>query len=855
MSLSLEKLWDEAGFTPNTSQREAITHIDGPLFLPAGPGSGKTRVLLWRTVNLIAFHNVKPEEIILATFTEKAAFQLKQGLQSLLGRVTNHTGVPYDLSPMLIGTVHSICQRLITERKFSPNQTRPVRPIVMDRMAQYFYVRRFLNDGLQNIGSDYQSINLILGTNSEYRSPAIDNAIRLFGRFTEEHLDIEACITRANDTLKPGLQLYDLYRQSLIDGAGVKSDLSLLQTAAFDLLNSNPAATQAFKYVIVDEYQDTNAIQEVLYFKFAEHSQNLCVVGDDDQALYRFRGATVENFVEFPRRCRERFGREPKKIPLDINYRSRKQIVDFYTQFMDQEDWSRNGGGQYRVEDKNIRAASEDGGVSVALTSNSALGDVCAEVATLAKKLLDEGKVQDPNQIAVLSFSLGYQGVPSANVVALMDAFEEVGLKSYAPRAGRFLDVEEAVSMFGLIAEVLQPPYADNPQGAFAKYHGWLRTCRSRASELMRADHQLAEFVQDRRREAEGVARDFELLLQTAHKEGWDISQDYDLNVMKPLLAQTPGISEKARKSLTNAFMSRITLERIQEGRPFKLSYILNAACSLDWNVLDLFYRLTGFDHFKRMFDVAETGEDEGPVCNLSLITKYLSFYLQQYPSVITGRALVEDDGINLFQQGFYSSFLYYLYKSGEGEEENADDPFPRGRIPFLTIHQSKGLEFPVVILLSPFRQNRQQKMEEVIREITEKDGEPLDRLGRFDIMRTFYVALSRAENLMIVGNVKGGKVDPAFKTMFQEAGLLRVPDLDVASIPTADINTSQIPKNYSFTSDFQLYTRCPRQYMLFRKYGFVPSRSQTMFFGSLVHSTLEDLHHLLIRKREVSAR
>ncbi len=73
MALTIEKLWGEFGFSPNPAQRDAITHTEKPLFLPAGPGSGKTRVLLWRTVNLIVFHNIKPEEIFLSTFTEKSA--------------------------------------------------------------------------------------------------------------------------------------------------------------------------------------------------------------------------------------------------------------------------------------------------------------------------------------------------------------------------------------------------------------------------------------------------------------------------------------------------------------------------------------------------------------------------------------------------------------------------------------------------------------------------------------------------------------------------------------------------------------------------------------------------------------
>src|SRR6185436_7978651 len=129
---TLAQLWEEAGFEPNPNQKKAILHIDGPLYLPAGPGSGKTRVLLGRTLNLIVFHDVKPEEIYLSTFTEKAALQLREGLRGLLGLVTSKTGKPYDIARMYVGTVHSLCQRLILDRRFYPNRQRRRAPALLD---------------------------------------------------------------------------------------------------------------------------------------------------------------------------------------------------------------------------------------------------------------------------------------------------------------------------------------------------------------------------------------------------------------------------------------------------------------------------------------------------------------------------------------------------------------------------------------------------------------------------------------------------------------------------------------------------------------------------------------------------
>jgi DNA helicase II / ATP-dependent DNA helicase PcrA len=141
--VSLEALWSEFDFTPNAKQKEAILHVDGPLYLPAGPGSGKTRVLLWRTINLIACHDVAPDAIFLATFTDKAARQLKEGIRALLGAVTNITGLPYDVDRMYVGTVHSLCQRILTDRRFYPNRLadRP-QPSSMSSRSTFSFIAR-----------------------------------------------------------------------------------------------------------------------------------------------------------------------------------------------------------------------------------------------------------------------------------------------------------------------------------------------------------------------------------------------------------------------------------------------------------------------------------------------------------------------------------------------------------------------------------------------------------------------------------------------------------------------------------------------------------------------------------------
>lgn len=851
MNLSIEQLWNDVEFFPNDSQRDAILHVDGPLFLPAGPGSGKTRVLLWRTVNLIVFEGAKPEDIFLSTFTEKAAFQLKQGLQTLLGLVTNKTNQPYDISGMYIGTVHSLCQRILTERKFSTGQVRRQRPVLLDALDQYFFMRRQLQPLLESVGGNYDTVNQFFGTNSESRHIAVSNAITLFNRFSEECIEPDTARSIASPEVVPVLDMYANYRTLLREGGTYRTDFSLLQKEALDIIDANPAVPEYFSYVIIDEYQDTNAIQEKIFFRLASNNSNLCVVGDDEQALYRFRGATVENFVEFPQRCVDFFGKEPTTIPLNTNYRSRKTVVDFYTSFIKYENWQRTDGGSYRLEGKNIQAHSDDRLPAVVATSPANRTDALGEIVELVKQLLDptNPKVQDPSQIAFL-----FPSLKTVAVSAMKTQLEEAGFLVYAPRAGRFLEVQESVAMLGVIFNIFECPEQGEFRGRdLNDFFQWMGKATTAGSELIKADKNLKQFVADRRTEVQNSIRDYEILSKKAEQTGWDLDAAYDPATMKAPLAALPGLSVSARKSLGNGFFARIIQQRIENGNPFALKYIINSATALDWSILDIFYRLCGFEYFKRMFDIAELGEDEGPVSNLGLLSQYLARFTERYANVVTG-SFLKGGG---FQRTFHLTFLYSLFRLNESEYEDVDDPFPKGRIPFLTIHQAKGLEFPVVVVPTIGIKTRPAPpIEALVRPFVDRQGEPLDRIFRFDFMRLYYVALSRAENLLVIGNPTGaGTVtDRAFKDILEDLKPVRLPDFNVSSIPVAKHKDSDIPRSYSYTADYLQYDKCPRQYMVFRKYGFVPSRSQTQLFGTLVHSTLEDLHHLLIHKRKLTA-
>lgn len=847
MKLRIQTLWTQAGFSPNEQQREAILHTQGPLFLTAGPGSGKTRVLVWRALNLIVFHEVPPEEIFLGTFTEKAALQLRQGLTAYLSDATRMTGRAYDLSRMPVGTVHSICRRILSDRRFSRGRVRPGNVGLIDELDQYFVVLDHWNDlmdagGFEREGNETIS-NYLTGRRSKSRHGAVAATISLFNRFSEECLDAERAARATRDSiLRKLLRMYGAYRELKV------TDLSLLQQAALDHCRASEGTSHVLRHVIVDEYQDTNHVQESIFFHLAGGHRNLCVVGDDDQALYRFRGSTVENLVEFEDRCRKKLGRPPRTINLGTNYRSQRAIVKFYSEFIQHPhfDWRKGPGkkGAYRVESKKIIAHSKDDTPAVVASAPGRPDDVCAEVAGLVRRLLDKRKLSDPNQVAFL-----YPSLKSEQVKRMIAALEKKGLEVYAPRAGQFLDVPEALDVFGVLLVLFGSPADGAASPGMQPFFEWVKRAHARGKAIVRGDRALAAFIKERQEQIEQAIADRDLLVAAVGETNLD---DLLTKSMVTRIAAVKKLSPRATGYLRRG-LRRLIEARRRAGRPLTVGYVVNRVTTLDWGVLDIFYELTGFDHFRRAFDLATKG-DEGPVCNLALTTKYVARFQARSGAVLSAYFL---DG-GKFVRTFFNSFVYALWRRGESEYEDADDPFPRGRIPFLTVHQAKGLEFPVVVLGNPRKSETVQEIERIVRPLLDRrHGEPLDRIATFDVARMFYVALSRPKNLLVLCHYqgRGQHLNEPFATLLDD-DFPRIADLDWNDIPGAEPkHEEELPKAYSYTGDYLAYRACPRRYMFYRRYDFAPARAQTMFFGSLVHRTVEDLHEWLRAQVEAGRR
>ena len=204
-------------------------------------------------------------------------------------------------------------------------------------------------------------------------------------------------------------------------------------------------------------------------------------------------------------------------------------------------------------------------------------------------------------------------------------------------------------------------------------------------------------------------------------------------------------------------------------------------------------------------------------------------------------------DGLLKFLRGhLFSSFLRFLHDGGINEYEDPDAPFPKDHVQIMTIHQSKGLEFPVVAVGSLTQNiNTQKKIDQTLSNYFEKPPfEPSARITGFDRMRLHYVAFSRAEKLLVLTNGTPDRPKDHFAPIWD--GLPQWPAVSKELIASQSWNhADRIPpkKSYSFTGDLKVYETCPRQYQMYKYLEFAPSRTVMVFFGLLVHQTIEDIH------------
>ena len=282
----------------NDAQKEAVMHLDGPLLIVAGAGSGKTKVLTSRIANIIKEKKAFPNQILAVTFTNKAAKEMQTRVSNILGSTA--IGLSW------LGTFHSICAKLLRKHASAAN-------------LNYNFTIIDTDDQIRLIK------NICKGENIDIKQLSPKFILAIIDRWKNKgYYPGEVRVNNKDVYEKTILPLYKIYQQKLTDLNSCDFGDLILHTVKILERNEDirEIYSKNFKYILVDEYQDTNFIQSRWLNLLSERNKNICCVGDDDQSIYSWRGAEIKNFLEF-----DQVYENTKVIRLEQNYRSSQNIL------------------------------------------------------------------------------------------------------------------------------------------------------------------------------------------------------------------------------------------------------------------------------------------------------------------------------------------------------------------------------------------------------------------------------------------------------------------------------------------------------------------------------------------------
>ena len=391
----------------NNTQRQAVEANEGPVLIFAGAGSGKTKVLTHKIHRLIEVEKLKSENILSVTFTNKAAKEMKTRVMSLLKTKK------LEIS---IGTFHSICARLIrNEAKNIGLNPQFAIYDVQDQLDLYKVVLKALNT----------SKDLIKPNQARSQISLLKNKM----------ITPEKQLKKARTIFdKKLVDIYKLYQKMLRENDALDfDDLLLFPLQIFD---DHPKILKKYqnlwKYVLVDEYQDTNKPQFCFLSKVAENHKNICVVGDDDQSIYGWRGADIANILDF-----EKIFPNCKTFTLEKNYRSTQQILDAATAVVSQNE---------KRAEKNLIANNGDGDPLVLIETKDELEEADAIISALEKEI----KLHKRN---FSHFSILYR--TNAQSRSLEESLRRTGIPYNLVGSVRFYDRKEVKDALGYLKLVI----------------------------------------------------------------------------------------------------------------------------------------------------------------------------------------------------------------------------------------------------------------------------------------------------------------------------------------------------------------------------------------------------------------
>jgi DNA helicase-2/ATP-dependent DNA helicase PcrA len=753
----------------NREQLAAVTHGDGPLMIIAGAGTGKTSVITKRIAWLIEQDKAKPEEILALTFTDKAAGEMEERVDQLL---------PIGYVDLWISTFHAFCERVLRANALEiglPNEFK-----LIDEIEAYLLVRKNLDRFDLNYyrprGNPTKFIQALLSHFSRAKDELI-SPDRYVAYADELKVDDAMEKTRVAEVANA----FHVYQQILLENNCL--DFADLITYTIELFKTRPNIlkryAEQFKYLLVDEFQDTNSAQYELIKLLASAKRNITVVGDDDQSIYRFRGASLSNIEHF----RQDFG-EARRVVLNKNYRSVKEVLESAYQLIQFNN-------PHRLEvqealDKKLQSQTTEGGSVEHL--HCATGE--DESQELVKKIID---LKASEHAAWNDFCLLVRANDHAE--PFIAAFERLGIPY------RFLALSGLYTK-GIILDAL----------------AYLR--------VVDFPHESPSLYRILSHERLGLnAADLAELGLYAKRKGRSLIE-----------------ALKAESLISNLTASGRT--RIRE-------------------LLDLLTRLRDEARRQRVSEFFLTlMSDSGLLADVRLLSdgeqKEAFELLQQFYERLKKFESSNDDKT---LHHFVAEFEHER-EAGEAGSLKADAEAGPEVVNIMTVHASKGLEFPYVFIANLVEQRFPSTSRSEAIPLPDALLEQLPQADHHleEERRLFYVALTRAKKRVYLlsaenyGGSRARKVSRFVKELgFDQVALPSTTERAVIGNQTERRVATTAPKyavpnKMSFTQ-LATFSTCPLQYKFAHILRVPIFGRHTFSFGQTMHKTLEKFLKLILEK------
>lgn len=752
----------------NKNQQKAIlTESNKSLFIVAGPGSGKTTVMVLKILKYIFVDDINPNEILATTFTRKAAEELYSRILGWGDEIKNYLLDNIDdenfdnllkidridFNQIKIGTTDSVAEELLRDNK-KPGENQAI--VIEEFVANSAMMRILIED------ETYRDEKLVeflkeLSGRAELKEPSKMSEIlmKIKNRLFYDQVDLEELYEKTEKGSGQQLALdcikeYEttLSKRNTIDFAMLESlFLNKLKNGELELFLNE------VKIVLIDEYQDTNLIQEDIYFTIAkralENNGNITVVGDDDQSLYRFRGATVDLFTNYQKRIKERLGIDVEEINLQTNYRSTENIIAHCNQFAELDMEYQNA----RVENKPkiIAPDFEKDRMPILGMFRNNPEMLSMDLAKLINNLVNKGEAE-LKVLQVLNKEY-YEKMDGAINIAQLQQLKNENLAKGKEMEKIRLKLDKD---YGSAADIAILSFS--PKEIQYGNRSFLYQLRKNLKRFKNPIEMFNPRGLDLQ-EIDNVGIFCGLILECIDPEAEIQSNDKtipklairNMNIWRVKAREYIKLNPEPRTPITlSEFVTYWQLRRPRGHDRWPKTASL----------MELAYKLTTW--------IEELQDDVEGIVYLEAITKSITqtgFFNDYHSNISFRNKKQERDSI---LEALWNIFIP-LSTGGISIDESLLETLPEDRINVLSIHQSKGLEFPLVIVDvgSKFKKNdigtqnlrfpksKKEKItiEDAIRKHSSLGANPRSEKDRSfdDLIRLYFVAFSRAESVLLL--------------------------------------------------------------------------------------------------------